>query len=91
MNVRMPPDYLSEGLRLPEGCLKGAVEPCIVATCRHQLGNYLRAALTLGLQVRRCEETGRGPAGRTARPTWVFLVFDPIRCAGRENPKFRLT
>ena len=33
-----------------------AGEPCIVATYRHQLGDYLRAALSLGLQVRRCEE-----------------------------------
>jgi SAM-dependent methyltransferase len=31
-------------------------EPCIVTTCRHQLGDYLRPALSLGLQVRRCEE-----------------------------------
>lgn len=38
-------------------------EPCIAATYRHQLGDYLRAALSLGLQVRRCEEptaTGTG-------------------------------
>jgi SAM-dependent methyltransferase len=33
-----------------------AGEPCIVATYRHRLGDYLRAALSLGLQVRRCEE-----------------------------------
>lgn len=31
-------------------------EPCIVTTYRHQLGDYLRAALSLGLQVKRCEE-----------------------------------
>jgi SAM-dependent methyltransferase len=31
-------------------------EPCIAATYRHQLGDYLRAALNLGLLVRRCEE-----------------------------------
>jgi ubiquinone/menaquinone biosynthesis C-methylase UbiE len=38
-----------------------AGEPCIAATYRHQLGDYLRAALSLGLQVRRCEEpTGTG-------------------------------
>src|SRR5260370_10210284 len=36
--------------RGPEG------EPCIVATYRHQLGDYLRAALSPGLQVRRGEE-----------------------------------
>jgi hypothetical protein len=48
-----------------------AGEPYIAATYRHQLGDYLRAALSVGLQVRRCEEptvTGTGaprpvPAG----------------------------
>jgi ubiquinone/menaquinone biosynthesis C-methylase UbiE len=40
-----------------------AGEPCIATTYRHQLGDYLRAALSLGLQVRRCEEP------RTARPS----------------------
>jgi ubiquinone/menaquinone biosynthesis C-methylase UbiE len=43
--------------RGPEG------EPCIATTYRHQLGDYLRPALSLGLQVRRCEEvraTGTG-------------------------------
>jgi SAM-dependent methyltransferase len=38
--------------RGPEG------EPRIVTTYRHQLGDYLRAALSLGLRVRRCEEPG---------------------------------
>jgi SAM-dependent methyltransferase len=33
-----------------------AGEPCITATYRHQLGDYLRPALSLGLQVKRCEE-----------------------------------
>ena len=33
-----------------------AGEPGIAVTYRHQLGDYLRAALSLGLQVRRCEE-----------------------------------
>lgn len=33
-----------------------AGEPCITATYRHPLGDYLRAALSLGLQVRGCEE-----------------------------------
>jgi SAM-dependent methyltransferase len=40
-----------------------AGEPCIVATYRHRLGDYLRAALSLGFEVRRCEEptsTGTG-------------------------------
>src|SRR5580698_3386134 len=33
-----------------------AGEPCIAATYRHRPGDYLRAGLSLGLQVRRCEE-----------------------------------
>jgi SAM-dependent methyltransferase len=37
-------------------------EPCIVATYRHQLGDYLRPALSLGLHVRRCEEPNAAPA-----------------------------
>src|SRR3984957_12029752 len=31
-------------------------EPCIAPTYRHRLGDYLRAALSLGLQIRRCDE-----------------------------------
>jgi SAM-dependent methyltransferase len=42
-----------------------AGQPCIAATYRHQLGDYLRPALSLGLQVRRCEEP---TATRTDRP-----------------------
>jgi SAM-dependent methyltransferase len=44
--------------RGPEG------EPCIVATHRHKFGAYLRAALSSGLQVVRCEE----PFTRTDGP-----------------------
>jgi SAM-dependent methyltransferase len=33
-------------------------EPGLVATFRHTTGDYLRAALAAGLQVRRCEEPG---------------------------------
>ncbi len=39
-----------------------AGEPCLAATYRHQLGDYLRPALSLGLQVRRCEELRFAPA-----------------------------
>ncbi|MDP1795125.1 MAG: class I SAM-dependent methyltransferase [Acidimicrobiales bacterium] len=39
--------------RGPEG------EPGIVRTYRHTPGDFLRAALPVGLQVRRCEEPGR--------------------------------
>jgi ubiquinone/menaquinone biosynthesis C-methylase UbiE len=35
-----------------------ADEPSIVATYRHRLSDYLRPALSLGLQVKRCEEPG---------------------------------
>jgi SAM-dependent methyltransferase len=40
-----------------------AGEPRIASTYRHRLGDYLRAALSVGLQIRRCEEptaTGTG-------------------------------
>jgi SAM-dependent methyltransferase len=41
-----------------------AGEPWIAATYRHRLGDYLRAGLSLGLQVRRCEEpTAIGKGG----------------------------
>ena len=39
-------------------------EPCIVASHRHKFGDYLRAALSSGLQVVRCEE----PFTRTDGP-----------------------
>jgi SAM-dependent methyltransferase len=36
-----------------------AGEPGLVATYRHTVGDFLRAALPVGLQVMRCEEPGR--------------------------------
>lgn len=36
-----------------------AGEPCLGVEYRHKLGDYLRPALSLGLQLRRCEEPGR--------------------------------
>jgi SAM-dependent methyltransferase len=44
-----------------------AGEPGLVATYRHTAGDFLRAALPAGLQVRRCEEP-RGPAGDQPSP-----------------------
>jgi SAM-dependent methyltransferase len=44
-----------------------AGEPGLVATYRHTAGDFLRAALPAGLQVRRCEEP-RGPAGEQPAP-----------------------
>jgi SAM-dependent methyltransferase len=55
-----------------------AGEPRIAATYRHQLGDYLRAALSAGLQVRRCEEptaTGTGaplPVPATEIGDWQY-------------------
>jgi SAM-dependent methyltransferase len=53
-------------------------EPRIAATYRHQLGDYLRAALSLGLLVMRCEEptaTGTGaplPVPATEIGDWRY-------------------
>jgi hypothetical protein len=50
----------------------------IAATYRHQLGDYLRPALSLGLQVRRCEEptvSGTGeplPVPETQIGDWQY-------------------
>jgi SAM-dependent methyltransferase len=55
-----------------------AGEPRIAATYRHQLGYYLRTALGLGLQVKRCEEptaTGTGgplPVPETEIGDWSY-------------------
>ncbi|HET8658191.1 MAG TPA: class I SAM-dependent methyltransferase [Micromonosporaceae bacterium] len=45
-----------------------AGEPGLVATYRHTAGDFLRAALPAGLQVRRCEETRRPPADQPPPP-----------------------
>jgi SAM-dependent methyltransferase len=53
-------------------------EPCIADTYRHRLGDYLRAALSLGFQVKRCEEptsTGTGeplPVPTTEVGDWQY-------------------
>ncbi|HEX2850119.1 MAG TPA: class I SAM-dependent methyltransferase [Acidimicrobiales bacterium] len=43
-------------------------EPGLVATYRHTIGDFLRAALAAGLRVRRCEELSR-PASITPDPS----------------------
>ncbi|SMD09175.1 class I SAM-dependent methyltransferase [Kibdelosporangium aridum] len=52
--VDMHPDAILRGsiptVRGPKG------EPCRVVTYRHSMGDYLRASLSNGLTVRRCEE-----------------------------------
>ncbi len=69
-----------------------AGEPCIVATYRHQLGDYLRAALSLGLQVRRCEEPRAVPSpSRPPEPAtgigdwqdWPWSLMDYLPSAAR--------
>ena len=71
-----------------------AGEPCIAATYRHPLGDYLRAALSLGFQVMRCEE----PAGvRADEPLpepateigdwqdWPWSLMDYLPSAARAS------
>jgi ubiquinone/menaquinone biosynthesis C-methylase UbiE len=69
-----------------------ADEPCIVATYRHQLGDYLRAALSLGQQVRRCEEPDAAPpSGPLPQPAtqigdwqdWPWSLMDYLPSAAR--------
>jgi SAM-dependent methyltransferase len=69
-----------------------AGEPCIVATYRHQLGDYLRAALSVGLQVRRCVEPhGTRPNGPLPKPAteigdwrgWPWSLLDYLPSAAR--------
>jgi ubiquinone/menaquinone biosynthesis C-methylase UbiE len=69
-----------------------AGEPCIVATYRHQLGDYLRAALSHGLQVKRCEEpTATGTGGPLPVPAtqigdwshWPWSLMDYLPSAAR--------
>ena len=70
----------------PEG------EPRIAPTYRHQLGDYLRAALRHGLQVKRCEELRVARADKPLpEPAaeigdwkdWPFSLTDYLPSAGR--------
>jgi SAM-dependent methyltransferase len=69
-----------------------AGEPWIAATYRHRIGDYLRAALSVGLQVRWCEETGGtqpdGPLPEPASgigdwPDWPWSLMDYLLSAAR--------
>jgi len=69
-----------------------AGEPCIVATYRHQLGDYLRPALSLGFQVKRCEEpSSPRPAVPLPEPAteigdwgdWPWSLMDYLPSAAR--------
>jgi SAM-dependent methyltransferase len=68
----------------PEGVLRGSIpslrgpdgRPGRVVSHRHLVGDYLRAALPVGLRVRRCEEpilpAGFGPPAKSAGPWEVW-------------------
>jgi hypothetical protein len=69
-----------------------AGEPCIVDTYRHPIGDYLRAGLSLGLQVRRCEEPGvAAQGGGPPEPAseigpwgdWPWTLMDYVPLAAR--------
>ena len=69
-----------------------AGQPCITATYRHQLGDYLRPALSVGLEVRRCEEPRAVPlVRRPSEPAteigdwqdWPFSLMDYLPSAAR--------
>jgi hypothetical protein len=73
-----------------------AGERCIATTYRHQLGDYLRPALTLGFQVKRCDEPDAAPPpGPVPEPAsdigewqdWPWSLMDYLptaeRAAGR--------
>jgi SAM-dependent methyltransferase len=69
-----------------------AGEPCIAATYRHPLGDYLRPALSAGLEVRRCEEPRATPSA-SRRPEqateigdwqdWPWSLMDYLPSAAR--------
>ncbi|WP_327092192.1 class I SAM-dependent methyltransferase [Nonomuraea sp. NBC_01738] len=67
----------------PEGVALGVVppvrladgRPARVATHRHLVGDYVRAALAAGLRIRRCEEPRR-PAGEPAERRTVLEPWD---------------
>ena len=69
-----------------------AGEPRIAATYRHRLGDYLRPALSLGFQVKRCEEPGAAPQdGPLPEPAtgigdwqdWPWSLMDYLPAAAR--------
>ncbi|MGB6454151.1 MAG: class I SAM-dependent methyltransferase [Streptosporangiaceae bacterium] len=75
-----------------------AGEAWIAATYRHPLGDYLRAALSLGLQVRGCEEPqGRRPGEQSDEPlpeptteigdwqAWPFSLMDYLPSVARAS------
>lgn len=78
----MHPEGVARGMipsvRLPDG------RPGRVATYRHRIGDYLRAALPVGLQVRACEEPRSEWSQRSATATlepwevWPWCLMDLV-------------
>jgi SAM-dependent methyltransferase len=72
-----------------------AGEPCLAPTFRHRLGEYLRPALSLGFEVRRCEEPGPhdAPAATIPAPSqeigdwlrWPWSLDDYLPSAARAS------
>jgi SAM-dependent methyltransferase len=69
-----------------------AGEPCIAATYRHRIGDYLRPALSLGFRVTRCEEPAAAPPdGPLPEPAtyigdwqdWPWSLMDYLPSAAR--------
>ena len=78
-----------------------AGEPGLVATYRHSAGDYLRAALPVGLQVRRCEEPRQPVAAQPPPPApeitvgnwedWPWSLMDLVPEATRAASRIPLT
>ena len=86
--LEVPDDQVRATACGPEG------EPRIAPTYRHQLGDYLRAALSNGLQVKRCEEPRvvRADEPPTEPATeigdwqdWPFSLMDYLPSAERAS------
>ncbi|WP_327581724.1 methyltransferase domain-containing protein [Nonomuraea sp. NBC_00507] len=86
----MHPEGVARGISPPVRLADG--RPARVATYRHLIGDYIRAALAAGLQVRRCEEpllhTGDEavpPATETLGPwhLWPWALSDLVPEAAR--------
>lgn len=56
--------------------LAPAGQPGVVATYRHRTGDFIRAALPVGLQVRRCVEPGLSAGDERVPPAAEIIVMD---------------
>lgn len=75
-----------------------AGEPGLVRTYRHSAGDFLRAALPVGLQVKRCEEPQSGSGNQSPPPApeitvgdwqdwpWTLMKLIPAACWAAAAP-----